>query len=161
MCRLSWLSLLCGCGEVWVSYDRAWIDLSLQPGQTVQVDLSVRTSPGAWPRSTVGEAIRTGFDTAPNRQDAESVPDVRITSPEGREVIDFPSGGLNVLDVWRDCDREAVCQAIVPLWITCDRAIPCEGGLFAEALITANGPARENPEGVIALQIRGPIPITR
>lgn len=158
MSRLLPLLLLlpAACGERHIARERAWLELALEPGEEVLVEVIVQTAPEAWPRNLYSDAIRTGFDDGPNRQLSESIEAVVIDSPEGREILTFP-GALNVLDAWDDCDREQTCRRVIPLTLWCDQQRPCDGGLYAEAYLSTQDPfAREPPDGALQLQLQGP-----
>jgi len=135
---------LAGCSEHWYSFDDA--ELALEASPTAQVDARVTTPPGAWPDDLYGDALRV---TLPGEEVhfVGSVEQGEVTEIAW-EIDDHWQDNVNVLDAWRDCDRDTVCEQTFRFELRCADRDTCSGVVMADAFLSIEvGPQQAHRSG--------------
>jgi hypothetical protein len=143
-----------GCGETYYSSDDAWLGLDVPAGGLEQLLVRVVTEPEAYPEREYSNAVRLAYRRGRNATD--EVPEVTLESVEDREVNEFV-GGLNLLDAWDGCPRDATCDRTFVIAVGCESRDDCRGGISADAyLSTQLGGSGRAPDGSLQLELSVP-----
>lgn len=133
------IAVLAGCGEHWHAYDEVATPFR-GPGV---VGVRVTTTPEAWPESLYSNAVRFAFYGAGP---------IRLVDEAEHDVMQGGDDWVNVLDAWRGCDRDAVCERELWVDVGCyDDA--CVGELGVDAFLSTSPLPEPDRGGELRLEL--------
>lgn len=124
---------LSGCAEHW--YTEAYTDLTLVIDQSTQVEATVITPPGAWPRDVYSQALRVQM----LEHQVTFLGEVKNgeTTDRAYEINDSWGDNVNVLDAWKTCDHSKTCRRTFRFEVACTtESGHCVSTVSADAFIS-------------------------